>query len=161
MKLVERPPVEVNGRGGDDLDQVLRAFFRSEMPSPWPRLALPDEAPAVLPLQPARPTQPRRWFRRSHLALAASVALLVIGHLVLSDTLKPSATAPDGMPDNPTANPRIPGIGPTKPPGNGADDLFPKGDGAGKPKDSYKLLESLLQEGDKPTELRITIIPNN
>ncbi len=69
---------------GDDLDNLLRAFFQAEMPNPWPavevparrlQLAAPEEAPA-----PSRHSS--LW--RSRLALAASVALLVSGTLFLS-----------------------------------------------------------------------------
>ena len=62
MKSVIRPPIDANGVGhaGDDLDEVLRAFFRSEMPRPWPPLSLPDGTPPVrlAPLEPRVPFSP-------------------------------------------------------------------------------------------------------
>ncbi len=83
MNSVTRPPIEANGvgHGGDELDEALSAFFRSEMPHPWPRLQLPAR-PA-----PASPRRP--WFRSPRLALAASVALLIAGSAALSAALTP------------------------------------------------------------------------
>ncbi len=56
-----------------DIDRMLRAYFRSEMPDPWPRLLLAE---------PARLS----WWRRygARLAVAASVALLLTGYLALA-----------------------------------------------------------------------------
>ena len=59
----------------DDLEGLLRAFFRAEMPDPWPTLPAPAAAPRRGPLG------------RSRLALAASVAFLLIGQLSLCGTL--------------------------------------------------------------------------
>ncbi len=73
----------------DEIDGLLRAFFRAELPHPWPAM----KAPAAPPTAPARPAL---W--RSRLALAASVALLALGSLLL----------PGQAPREPTA----PGIGP-------------------------------------------------
>jgi hypothetical protein len=72
---------------GDDLDGLLSAFYQSEMPSPWPQLKLPASV-SVLPNRPAF------WQRikRSHLALAASVALLIAGALVFMDKSTVSRT---------------------------------------------------------------------
>jgi hypothetical protein len=58
----------------DEIDGLLRAFFRAEVPHPWPAM----KAPAAPPPAPARPAL---W--RSRLALAASVALLALGSLFL------------------------------------------------------------------------------
>src|SRR5207237_8625983 len=59
----------VSQRPGDDLDGVLSTFYQAQMPSPWPPLQLP--VAAALPS-----TRLVFWQRvkRSHLALAASVA---------------------------------------------------------------------------------------
>ncbi len=85
MSSVVRPPVDPArvGRGGDWLDEVLRDFFRSEMPAPWPA--------------PARATPLPRRTRVSHgrFALAASVGLLLIGSLTMAGALRP------GVPDAP------------------------------------------------------------
>lgn len=55
-----------------DLDALLRDFYRHEMPHPWPapRLQLAEDRPKVSPV---------RSLRRSHLALAASVLILIGG----------------------------------------------------------------------------------
>jgi hypothetical protein len=65
---------------GDDVDALLSAYYQAEMPSPWPELQLPAPV-SVLPNRLAF------WHRvkQSHLALAASVALLVAGALVFAD----------------------------------------------------------------------------
>jgi len=67
------------GRPPDNLDSLLRRFFRSEMPRPWP-------APPTVVTPAARKAQPQRpWFRHSsRLALAAAVALFLIGYLALA-----------------------------------------------------------------------------
>ena len=77
MSLLVRSPVEPD----DDLDTLLRAYFRAEMPDPWPSWEAPLGQPAVVPL---RPESGRRPLSRSRIALAASVALLVAGPLLLS-----------------------------------------------------------------------------
>jgi hypothetical protein len=69
MNLVE-PPVQPD----DDLDGLLRAFFRAEMPDPWPSLEAPPTLPAAFLHRP---------LVRSKVALAASVALLVTGSWLL------------------------------------------------------------------------------
>ena len=65
---------------GDDLDALLSAYYQAEMPSPWPELEVPAHV-SVLPNRLAF------WQRtkRSHLALAASVALLVAGSIFFAD----------------------------------------------------------------------------
>ncbi len=85
MNLVPPPP----RKPSDDLDFLLRAFFRSQMPDPWPGLRLPSFRPN--PATPATPS--RRPLIRSRWALAASVALLLAGSLLLpsrfTQALKP------------------------------------------------------------------------
>lgn len=68
---------------GDDLDGLLQAFFRSRMPHPWP--APPTPRPSESPKRPSR-----RTLSRGRYALAASVALLLLGSLLLP------SRAPDG-----------------------------------------------------------------
>lgn len=77
MNVTERNPREFDY---PELDVLLRNFFRSEMPDPWPEL----KAPVEVKFPPARST-PRRWSSiRGKLALAASVAVLMVGSWCLS-----------------------------------------------------------------------------
>jgi hypothetical protein len=110
--------------GGDELGEVLQTFFQSEMPHPWPAFALPA-AP------PSRRQQLRRWFTSTRLALAASIALLLIGSLAIP------------MADRGAEQPEL------------------NNTSASTKNSPYRVRESLLQEGDNPTEYRIEIIPRN
>jgi hypothetical protein len=70
----------INGEPQNDIDRVLRGFFRAEMPDPWP-------SARALQLAPARPglTAKRAWFRNyGRLALAASIFLMLLGYLALA-----------------------------------------------------------------------------
>jgi len=84
MRFMDPPSLDspARGRSGDDLDGLLSAYFRAEMPDPWPAVVVPEEAPELLPL----PMPARRSLFRSRLALAASVALLLVGPWMLSDS---------------------------------------------------------------------------
>jgi hypothetical protein len=86
MRYMDPPLMDVamRGRPDDDIDGLMRAYFRTEMPDPWPPLSLPDEGPVVLP----KPMPVRRSLFRSRLALAASVAFLLAGPWFLSDSFK-------------------------------------------------------------------------
>ena len=54
----------------DDVDGILRAFFKARMPAPWPALKAPPVAVKTA----------KGWpMMRSRLALAASVGLLALG----------------------------------------------------------------------------------
>ena len=84
MSYLKEPPTSPRnaGRPPDEIDGLLRAFFRAEVPDPWPVLKPPAaaETPAVL-----RRIRRRPWtMMRSRLALAASIALLLIGCWFLS-----------------------------------------------------------------------------
>ena len=63
-------------RSPDDLDGLLRAYFRQEMPDPWPRA--PGTPPARRPVVP-----PWQQFHR-HLALAAAVSFFLVGSFLLT-----------------------------------------------------------------------------
>jgi hypothetical protein len=65
-----------------DADQLLRAFFQSEMPHPWPAFE-PPVPRTTLPFRPAAAPR-RRFVLGSKLALAASVALLMLCGWLLS-----------------------------------------------------------------------------
>ncbi len=77
-------------RSTGDIDVLLRDYFRSEMPDPWPAAPVPRErGRRVVPLvRPARP-----WQRaRRYMALAAALALFVLGYLGLARVF------PDSLP---------------------------------------------------------------
>lgn len=84
---IPEPPIHKPG----DIDGLLRAFFRSQMPQSWP-------PPPRVPVAPAR-SLPRPTTRnsliRSRWALAASVALLLLGSLLL-----PNRVPQDGKAEN-------------------------------------------------------------
>jgi hypothetical protein len=79
MNLVEPSHPKPSG----DLDGLLRTFFRSQMPHPWPapRLSHFRATPARRPISPKRPLIRSRW------ALAASISLLLLGSLLLPGRL--------------------------------------------------------------------------
>jgi hypothetical protein len=106
----------------DDLETLLQAYFRAEMPDPWP-------APPLLQTarREAAPLQTVRGVRRSRLALAASVALLLAGTSIV-----PQRTASR---DVPVALPRML-------PGEAT---------------RVRLTQTLVQPKDKPTEWRIEV----
>jgi hypothetical protein len=81
MNPLRQPPTDPRGhaRPASDLDQLLRDYFRAEMPQPWP-----DRAPALEPTQATRPPVRRKALSRSRFALAASLLFLLAGSLALS-----------------------------------------------------------------------------
>jgi hypothetical protein len=80
MKTPITPSVFARATRPDDVDGILRDFYRAEIPSPWPRLLAP--APAARPIRPASAS----WLRRiaRPLTLAAALAFLLIGYLTLA-----------------------------------------------------------------------------
>jgi len=67
-------------RSPNELDRLLQGFFREEMPEPWPAWSPPVAEP-VAPAVLGR----RRWVAlRRRLAVAASVALILVTYLMLS-----------------------------------------------------------------------------
>jgi len=89
-----------------DADQLFRAFFANEVPDPWPAF----ERPARQVVLPFRPAKPRRFVLGSKLALAASVALLMLCGWLLSGSFNSATTAgkPLGDPTKATAHPLKP-----------------------------------------------------
>jgi hypothetical protein len=78
-----RPPLyhRFGAPGTDEVDSLLRRFFRAEMPSQWPAAPMVELTPR-LRMQPKRHVV--RFFRApARLAVAAAVALLVIGYVSL------------------------------------------------------------------------------
>ena len=92
MNVTERDPREFDH---PELDGLLRTFFRSEMPDPWPGLKAPIEAKFP-------PARPRRWHSiRGKLALAASVALLMVGSWCLSGSTPDYSQGPESPAGDP------------------------------------------------------------
>lgn len=101
MSLLSPPPSRRGGpQSPDDVDDILRAFFRRQMPDPWP-------SPEAPPLRLVAPALARRWpLLRSRLALAASVALLAGTLLLVAQAFqgRPKTTAGQGSVTQPTAD---------------------------------------------------------
>jgi hypothetical protein len=74
------------------LDGLLRAYFQKEMPRPWPA-PLPPARPAPLPASPRGSGS-----TRTRLALAASLAFLTVGSVLVADRIHPNAAAPASVP---------------------------------------------------------------
>ena len=138
MNFVTRPPIDANGHAGDELDETLSAFFRSEMPRPWPQFKVPDDRPAVRPAEPVPLPSRRPWFRSPRFVLAASVALLIAGYAAMSAALTPPATL--GEPAMDSASPK-----------SIKRDMQPK-DPA---EDDLDFRGWLEQDGNKPTTIHI------
>jgi hypothetical protein len=152
------PPLDVRnpGRLPGDLDGLLRAFFRAEVPHPWPAVRVPDllspfpqrnGAAAHLNGDDRRPAgiaarfAPRSLARvRSRLALAASLALLLLGTLLLSGKFHLNPRDADL---GPPAAPRTidPLIGPVVTPDIDLNKVH--------------MRESIVQPGNQPTEYHI------
>jgi hypothetical protein len=98
MNTLPRPPMNVPGREQrpGEIDGLLRRFFRAEMPDAWPA-APATRVPASVPV-----TRPTRPLLRSRFALAASLLLLLVGHLSLSGRFADSL--PNAADSKPGAN---------------------------------------------------------
>jgi hypothetical protein len=79
---------------GEPLDALLGAFFRAEMPSPWPAFHRP--ARTRLSFDQARAA--RRPAYAGRLALAASVGLLFVGSWLLPSVVAPRAPRGESLP---------------------------------------------------------------
>jgi hypothetical protein len=77
-----KPPVILRfpDRPADDLDRLLHNFFRAEMPEPWPAWSPPQAKPE----RPNVAARLRGPALRRRLVLAASVAVLLVGYLMLA-----------------------------------------------------------------------------
>lgn len=111
MSSVEPPDDWRNpGRPGEDPDGLLRAFFRSEVPDPWPAFRRPDDhSPSAFAGRPAsgRASRPRLGAAvRGRLALAAAAVVLLLGTLLLAGRFPADpAETPYGGP--PAADKRV------------------------------------------------------
>lgn len=98
MRFVE----PLSPKAGDSLDGLLRAFYRAEMPNPWPTPGVSVASP--LPLgrsSQGRPLMRSRWM------LAASAALLLLGSSLLPNRFAPEAKREQGIGGVGTANRNI------------------------------------------------------
>ena len=77
----------------EPIDGLLGAFFRAEMPSPWPTFARPVKTRLAVDLAPASRTSAYA----GRLALAASIGLLFVGSWLLP-TVAPRAPHGESLP---------------------------------------------------------------
>jgi hypothetical protein len=118
------PPLSTGeGPPPDEVETLLRAYFRSEMRDPWP-------APPLIRSTVATPADrtSARGSNRSRFALAASVALLVGGSLLIPGRSPSRQTTASPLRMLPGQATRV------------------------------RIQETLIQPKDKPTELRIDVI---
>lgn len=81
----------------EDIDRLLSAFFKAEMPTELPECPVPEEKRAILPPpSPQRPPKKQRSQWHSRLALAASVAVFLLVPWLISGS-------GDGSKDQPGA----------------------------------------------------------
>ncbi len=86
---------------GDDLDGLLRKFFKSQLPQPWP-------APqARVSVTSSKRYAVGRSLVRGRWALAASVALLFLGSWLLPNRLTPDAQSENGISAPPFADRQV------------------------------------------------------
>lgn len=83
MKVIDAPFDR-----SDDVDDLLRAYFHAEMPHPWP--TMPLKASTTAPKRDT-PTDQRHSSRNSRLTLAASLASLLLGCLLLTNAFRERA----------------------------------------------------------------------
>ena len=111
MSAMHRPPVfpRIAGQPSEDVEPLLRAFFQSELPEPWPALAPPGRD---LRRSGAPVRRPRSlWYSR--LGAAAAVLLCVGGYLTLARSFP--ADPGDGGPRCQSRHPCLQGPGPPAP----------------------------------------------
>jgi hypothetical protein len=107
MSFSEPPSTDprLAGPPAGDLDGLLRTFFQAEMPRPWPAAPVPGRPSASRNDSPKPATRdlfrPKRWsLSSSRLALAAALAGLMIGTLLLSGRFQANK-APEILPGAP------------------------------------------------------------
>jgi hypothetical protein len=135
MRFSEPPTVDRAGKGasGDELDTLLRAFFQSEMPHPWPALPLPRQQEQPRPAVLLTPAAAHPWVPiHSRLALAASVGLLLVGSWFLAAPFHPTNSGDASVPANSALT--------------GSND-----------KGGIKTREFLEQDKDNPTKFRLEL----
>jgi hypothetical protein len=76
---------------------MLSAFFRSEVPSPWPKAPTPARNQTVLAPAPATDDPRRVWVSSPSFTMAAAVALLLAGYAWLAGQFpQPQNAMPPG-----------------------------------------------------------------
>jgi hypothetical protein len=119
MKSLQKSPAEpyVGDRSPNDLDGRLRAFFRAQMPQPWPVL----QPPVTTSLAQGRAAARGRSLLPSRIVLAASLLLLLLGQLFISgmfsDYARSVADGDRGKPEATNPNRRLKFPGPRPIPG--------------------------------------------
>lgn len=97
MNDTKPPSLSSSGRGrsGDDLDGLLSEFFQGQMPNPWPTLTVPESnaQPSVASPQNEERRKGGSLWKSRALALAASVAIVLIAPLLLPGDSAPSGPA--------------------------------------------------------------------
>jgi len=78
---------------GEDLDVLLGAFFKGEMPAPWPAFQPPVRA-RTLPMPARPPAGPYRFAPGSRFSLVASVAVLLLAAWMLGGKFSSPPGAP-------------------------------------------------------------------
>jgi len=69
----------------DHMDDLLRGFFRAEMPDPWPAMTAPEPAKLKMPHGPRLVQARQHWFRLgARFALAASIGFIIVAYLALA-----------------------------------------------------------------------------
>jgi len=143
MNRVNNKQSRPNLPEGEPIDALLGAFFRSEMPSPWPAF----RPAARTRLSPGPVPVPRRSAYAGKFALAASVALLVVGTWLLPATFAP---APRGQ--------SLPIIGPPSASKGGLTPIHLQPAQPGTPAPDKTKSSLLLEQGsDGRTQLKITV----
>jgi hypothetical protein len=94
--------MNANDQISTDVDKTLSAFFKAEMPDPFPDLKLPAATKRADMPMPVSGTRERQPIYKSRVALAASVALLLGGCWYLSGQIGKA-------PDRPTVDNKVGG----------------------------------------------------
>jgi hypothetical protein len=129
---------------GDEekLDLLLAAYFKSQLPDPWPEFRPPQRA-QVLPF-PKDGTSSKPFRLGSRLALAASVGLLFVGGWWLGGTTAPEIKPLPKLEGAGRADKPLPPLSPTPREADRAP--------AGKVKSSLS-----LEQGEEGTGITITV----
>jgi hypothetical protein len=109
MSFMLSPPTSPrqDTSGDDGLDNLLRSFYKAQLPDPWPSCEAPPDRRVLFPLSPA--ARRRQPLLRSRLALAASVVLLVAGgEWLLHGAFQPAAVTPPALTEAPGPQPSHP-----------------------------------------------------